>query len=434
MARAVRFIHAADTHLGAGFLGMRMTSLARSEMLRKAIDDAFEAVIDHAIDHEVDFICFAGDIYNGETKNLADQAKFRNGMSRLAEKGINAYVVGGNHDPIGDGPRLPLPPNVHVFDTEKVERVIFAGSDGDRTQTCAIYGRSYKTAEENTNFALGFKHDGDADNAIGILHTNVDRVNVGTVSAGERYARCSVADLEAAGMDYWALGHIHLPQVLKESDPMIVYSGSTQALQINETGEHGCELVTLDEGHASRERLSTGVVNFHHIEVDISECEDAAQLASAITDVAVDAIKNPTDRGRIIRVTLVGIRQFSLAELMHDPVEIIEVVDSLLNGALPSTYLDGKIVDETTEDPSTNMDQDANKFIRSILDDTYSDSMATLEEVIREGKMRKDAQKVDPCLLSEYGEGIALPDGLSESLIRNAKEQLYQMLSGRSRA
>lgn len=428
MARAVRFVHAADTHLGTAFKGLHTTNPARSGMLRKAINDAFESVIDQAINLKVDFVCFAGDIYNSETKNLAAQVTFRNGVQRLADAGIRVFMVGGNHDPIGAEARLPLPSNIHVFDTEKVERVLFSGTENDPTQTCALYGRSYKTAEENTNFAVGFKHDGAADNAIGILHTNV-----GSQSTHERYARCTIADLEAANMDYWALGHIHLPQVLKDSQPMIVYPGSTQALQINETGDRGCELVTLDHGHASRKRLKTGQVSFHQVAVDVSSCSNIATLASAIESTIIEELVEPEDTGRIVRVTFTGVRQFALDEIVRDPDELIEITDVLLNGSLPQTYLDGRILDRTTTDVSTKMLEDSNRFIRSILDEVYDDSRALLGEIIAQDQhdIRKDIKKIDSDLLADYGEGEFIAEGISENLISGAKEQLYRMLSGK---
>lgn len=427
MARAIRFIHTADTHLGTAFLGMRLTNSARSDLLRSAINDAFAAVIDHAIEREVDFVCFAGDIYNSETKNLEAQALFRNGMLRLEQAGIRAFVVGGNHDPIGAVARLPLPSNVHVFDTENVEQVLFESGGEAGVQSCALYGRSYKIPEENTNFAAGFKRKDTADNAIGILHTNV-----GSSSTPERYARCEIADLEAAGMDYWALGHIHLPQVLKDNKPMIVYPGSTQALQINETGDHGCELITLDYGHASRERLSTGQVGFYHVEVEISSCTSVPELAGAVNDSIVAAIGEPRESARIVRVILNGKRHFGLTEILREPEEFIAAVDMLLHGELPSTYLDAKIIDRTIGDLSGEMHEHTNAFLRSILDETYDDAAALLQEIVQEDKVLKAIQKIDSSLLSEYTENPASVLETAEYLIPQAKEELYRMLTGRS--
>ena len=94
------------------------------------------------------------------------------------------------------------------------------------------------------------------DLAIGVLHANVgDREGHGP------YAPCSLEDLRAARMDYWALGHIHQPEVLDHS-PHTAYAGCPQGLDPTETGERGCWLVTLDERLGLKLGLEPDVLAF----------------------------------------------------------------------------------------------------------------------------------------------------------------------------
>ena len=60
-----------------------------------------------------------------------------------------------------------------------------------------------------------------------------------------KYAPCSPAQLAARGYDYWALGHVHVPQIVRTS-PHVVYSGNIQGRGVDETGPRGCYVVTVD--------------------------------------------------------------------------------------------------------------------------------------------------------------------------------------------
>ena len=88
------------------------------------------------------------------------------------------------------------------------------------------------------NLSLGFrKHPGDPF-TVGVLHCNV-----GGDVRHANYAPCSLADLEASGIDYWALGHVHEPRILRAENPAIVYSGCAQGRNPREAGARGCFVV-----------------------------------------------------------------------------------------------------------------------------------------------------------------------------------------------
>ena len=88
--------------------------------------------------------------------------------------------------------------------------------------------------------ALGFRRLDAPGLHVGVLHCNV-----GGQPEEAAYSPCSVADLAAAGMDYWALGHIHQHTRLGEGRPWIVYAGSLQAGKSNELGPKGAVVVSV---------------------------------------------------------------------------------------------------------------------------------------------------------------------------------------------
>ena len=77
---------------------------------------------------------------------------------------------------------------------------------------------------------------------VALLHT---QVHSSTGSEGHHaYAPSEIAYLVRAGYDYWALGHVHVRQVLSQ-DPPVVYPGSLQGRTHGDSGPKGALLVDL---------------------------------------------------------------------------------------------------------------------------------------------------------------------------------------------
>src|SRR5207248_3006435 len=92
-----------------------------------------------------------------------------------------------------------------------------------------------------------------------------------------------IADLAAAGLDYWALGHIHQHLRLAEGNPWIVYPGSLQAGKSNEVGPHGAVLVEAAGSVVERvDFIELDRVRFTHAEVDIAGEADLNSLRKTI--------------------------------------------------------------------------------------------------------------------------------------------------------
>ena len=408
--RPIKFIHAADTHLGAPFAGVRLRDSSFGEKLSEAVYRAFDSVIDHAIFNKVDFVLFAGDVFHAERGNLKAQAYFVKGMERLEEKGIRAFVVGGNHDPVNKK-RLGLPKNVHLFSAEKVEAIhVDTGEDG--REAYSIYGRSYANKEEPSNFVQSFVRQ-ESQNAIGLLHTQV-----GSASQTGVYAPSTIEDLRAANMDYWALGHVHFEQFVSANNPVAVYPGSTQALNINETGRHGCYLVEMSQGHpTSLEWLSTGQIEFSQARIDISDHEDLESLIDACSKELQEAYPQARDKHLVLRVIFEGSKSFS--DLINDD-EFVSALETKLSGPLPMLRLDAKVIDETTPDQSGAMAEETNTFLRLILDASNEDLELSIKEMLEQSKLA-------PAKQNEYLERF---ENEREQLLREAQTLIFQQLRG----
>ena len=298
----IRFLHTGDLHLDSPLEGLSAEAPADVlAVLRAATTDAWRAVVRLAIDENVDFVLVAGDVFEVASPSLLGQTRFRDGLAELAAAGIGSFVVHGNHDPM-DGrswaPSLDFPEAVHRFGTDAVAAVpVMRGG----VEIARVHGRSYPRAAVTDNYAAGFRAAPGAPFSIGLLHTNV-----GDRPGHANYAPCSVDDLRASGMDYWALGHIHQPgQVL--TDPPAYYCGIPQGRDPGELGARGCWVVDVDAARRVTARfVATDVVRWHPLEVDVGGVGDDDALRRACREAIAEATESADGRSLVIRLRLVG--------------------------------------------------------------------------------------------------------------------------------
>lgn len=225
----MRFIHAADIHLGTTFKGLKTTlDSITSQKISEALDIAFDRLIDFALKKDVDFILMPGDLFNTNDYDPYIQTKLLTAFEQLKEKNISVYVSFGNHDFNAKQYRLLWPDNVYVFD----EVTTYQQETKDHQQV-KITGFSYQDMSEKRDVLADFPmNENDNSYYIGMYHGSISG------NQNDRYAGTSISELNKKNYDYWALGHIHKRQVLQEK-PFIAYSGCLQGLNRTEIDEKG---------------------------------------------------------------------------------------------------------------------------------------------------------------------------------------------------
>lgn len=292
MTNEFKFLHAADLHLDTPFTGLSKVDTELADELRRASIRAFDTLIETAVRRKVEFVLFAGDIYDGANRGLRAQLVFERGLQRLDQCRIQSFVIHGNHDPLEGWSLIRnFPPTTHVFggDYESVPVL------RDGMPIAMVHGISYETRHVHDNLASRFTRSGDCFQ-IGLLHTEVD-------SPMSNYAPCSLEDLIVSGMDYWALGHIHDRHELCQ-DPLVVYPGNHQGRSFNEEGPRGVSLVKVRDGRIhEHEFVAVDEWRFDTLTVDISEAADLPEL-SALVHTRVEGTQ--ARRPRIVRIQLHG--------------------------------------------------------------------------------------------------------------------------------
>jgi exonuclease SbcD len=296
----LRFVHTGDLHLDSPFLGLGQAVPERiASALRDATLRSWERIVRLAIDEHVDAVLAAGDVFEGANRTLRAQVAFRDGLEQLARERIPSFVVTGNHDPLsGWEPAVTWPDLAYRFGAQAVSsRPIVR----DGVELARVHGISYGVRDVTRNLAATFRRDGDEPFAIGLLHANV-----GGIEGYQNYAPCSISDLAASGMDYWALGHIHKHGVLRAKDPTIVYCGNPQGRDPGETDPRGCYLVEVDErGRVVPDFRPMDVVRWQRLSLPIEGIATEEGLYHAVGD-AIESAATAAGRSIVALVTLTG--------------------------------------------------------------------------------------------------------------------------------
>lgn len=321
------FIHTADLHLDSPFKNITNDPWLKDK-LKNASLDCFKRLIDLAISRKVDFILFAGDIYDGREVGLRAQHRFLEGLKLASEHNIKSYILLGNHDAkdifssISDWPS-----GVHFFSNEHLDTFTFeknckplaeiSGISFNNSFTSKDILSKFKKNIENKLFSIGLYHGDVSSSLTTTLDSNLDK----------SYASCSMNDLlSVKGIDYWALGHIHQYKLLRNSNPLIAYSGTIQgrSLKPSECGSKGiiyCSIENNTDFSPNGESSSSNTKNsnFSHEFIALSKIEfnelrirpdENPSLLSLSDEVSkrikdnISSLKNSEDYFNIIRIIL----------------------------------------------------------------------------------------------------------------------------------
>jgi DNA repair exonuclease SbcCD nuclease subunit len=292
-----RFIHTADVHIDSPMMGLSQHAGEVVARIRSATREAFNALIDKAIDENVAFVVIAGDLYDGDWRDVRTGLYFSAQMGRLADAGIRCYIAYGNHDAESQiTNRLNLPPTVFMFSPRK------PGTFTIKELGVALHGQSFATRAVTDDLAAGYPDPVAGAFNIGVLHTALTGFE-----GHANYAPCTLEELRAKGYQYWALGHIHRGQVLNER-PHVVFPGNLQGRSIRETGPKGAHLVTVEDGEITEfATFHCDVVRWARVQVDVAERESAGDVIERLREAIERAVENEAE-GRLLacRVEITG--------------------------------------------------------------------------------------------------------------------------------
>lgn len=297
----MKLLHAADLHIDSPLRGLDRYPGAPAEHLRNATRSAVDNLVTLALTEEVTAVLLAGDIYDGTWEDFKTGLYFTQQMHRLREAGIPVFMISGNHDAENTMTmKLTLPENVHRFSPDGAGRQI------REDLGLAVHGQSFAQRDVRDNLAAGYRDAVPGLFNVGLLHTSLE----GRPGHG-RYAPCNLEQLVNHGYDYWALGHIHKRDVMRENGVHVVFPGNTQGRHAGETGDKGCTLVTVD-GSGAVERLEhrslDNAARWHEVRVDMARAQDQDDACRLVEEELRSQVSDHAVNGRVdaVRVVVSG--------------------------------------------------------------------------------------------------------------------------------
>lgn len=324
----MKLICAADLHLGRVPSRVPPDLVADPSVL--APKSAWHALVDTAIEERADAVLLSGDVVEDRRDFYEAFADLQTGVGRLREADIAVFAVSGNHD-VDVLPRL----------VDEMEGVRLLGRGG-RWQCVPfeaggrrvrLLGWSFPSERVSVSPLAGglgdALHGTGPGPVIGLLHADLD-------ASGSAYAPVRGAELRAAGVDAWLLGHVHAPHDL--SSAPVGYLGSLSAADPGEPGPRGAwRLHVSGEGRVSMEPVPLTPIRYETVDVPLDDLARADEVPSLVVRALVRAVRDLGGAGPHLRALGVRIDFTGRTALLHEVRSVLTSEEASLLGAWRET-------------------------------------------------------------------------------------------------
>ena len=363
----IRIIHTADNHIGLPF------KQYPADVAKRLIEERFlalEQLVAEANSRNAHFFVVAGDLFDSPRVKKEDIDKAAAVLRSF--DGVAAIVVPGNHDHFANaetelwkrfrrateadaGIDLLVEPAVKTYDVEGQAVHFFPCHCPSKTGAEPTIGW---VAEAASQFATGLK--------IGIAHGNVTGLGL---DAEGQYFNMEPADLEAAGLATWLLGHIHVPFPTSASGDQAPYFMAGTHTPDSLRCRHAGSAWSI-EGEADRvaryERLAPGKIAFQRLEPELLSADDVADLiracealdaGSTILDLQLSGRLSAAERASLtkeidhLRPTFLNLTD-DLGDI-HDRIDAAQIAERYRSGGLAHRLLSALLDDADHPDAAT---------------------------------------------------------------------------------
>ena len=290
----IKILHTADLHISDSGSGGAQ-ALAR--------------IIDLAKINDVEVIMIVGDLFDKAISSESDKSYVIALFTEIPH--IKVLIGAGNHDPLQAYKDIMFPSNVYLFG-RKIEKVQFKNAD--------IYGVSFPEIYQRTSLIGDFIVDKPDKINILMMH--------GECVSASKYNPISARELEATGIDYAALGHVHtFSGVQRIGGTYYAYPGIPQGRGFDETGDKGVLLGEVFKGGHNLEFVKTSEFEYIETKVDVSGCNDYCDIVTRIREAELDV-------NNVYRIKLCGVfvGDFSIngghVESLLSEFKQIEILDT----------------------------------------------------------------------------------------------------------
>lgn len=227
----IRFLHAADLHLDAPFAALSPEQAAERRKEQRAL---LAELAEAANAHDCDVVLLAGDLFDSGSVCEETLLALRRALASIHAP---VFISPGNHDCMLPGcvyQSEQWPENVHIFSTNTITSAELP------EKNLRIYGAGFVSRYQQP-LLPGFQAKADG-------MTNVMLVHGDPTQAASPYNAITSAQIEASGLRYLALGHIHQASGLQScGSTCYAWPGCAMGRGFDELGRKGVYLGEISE-------------------------------------------------------------------------------------------------------------------------------------------------------------------------------------------
>ena len=435
MAKEIRILHTADTHLGY--------SQFHSEVRRKDFFKAFEIVINDAIDMQVDAVVHAGDLFDSRNPTLEDLLETINILYKLKTVGIPFFGIVGNHESKQNKQWLDL--------LEKMELATRLGKKPVIIQGAAIYGIDSVPRSKIPLFDYSGFETSDS-----LLPGNCTKLLVmHQIMQPFPYAEWDCVDVLNKfpfKIDALLLGDYHKYEKIKVGDTWVTYSGSTERNSTSEEESRSYNIITLSDERFEISRRTIPTRKFLSIIVELNEEEKTYEhIFSAVNEHLEELPESVVfleiyGNSRLI-LSFSEIEEYLLNKgALVTKVKDLRTIKSLPNDVLKVTFSDpdqavaeeikkmslndgGLIVDEVVRNPTvtrSRVDEETESRISKLIESIdFKDPDFRIESSVKSVKLR-ESKETKECVCDDEVKMVVDPNPADKtefgvSIIGNSK-------------
>ncbi len=309
-----------DNHLGANYAKFRPDRL---ELRRKRLRQAFEQVVDAAIERKADLFLHAGDLFDRPDPRNDERRFVASQLRRLREASIPVFAIAGNHDSprsygYGGGvvPQeeadvlggLRLFRDTAILQSEEVisrgQRVCIWGMSTDFNRPADVCPLEGMTLERADPAAL----------QIVLLHYGVQgwMQTFGDENNEPLLFRCN---LERLPVDAICVGHLHRRmQTTLENGALLINPGSTEHMDFGEESlECGFSLLRIERNRTEVEHIRIPTQRMQTLEFtlpsdlrDVLKVEQESEVAAQLMALYQAEISAASHTDQLLRVRFSG--------------------------------------------------------------------------------------------------------------------------------
>ncbi len=283
----LKILHTGDVHLDTPFSTL---DPSHAEIRRNELRGTFTSMLHYARTENFDMILISGDLFDAIFVTRDTIAMIKSEFSKIS---CPIVISPGNHDSVSEASvwrQGIFPDNTYIFDRPELQYFDFPELN------TRVWGWAFTSRTMTVSPLTGRRADEDSDGTrINLLCAHGDLTSPLSVTCP-----LTVAELEAFGADYAALGHIHSPE---DYGDRIAYCGCLEGRTFNETGIKGVIDVTVDGDRIVSRRVPLAKRRFEERTLRVSGAATNTELKSRIESfIASEGLGDET----VLRLTLTG--------------------------------------------------------------------------------------------------------------------------------